>query len=811
MSFKSKIVGICLLAIVLTGGVIEGIVVLQKRSLDAKICAEVAHLGRQECERVVKDVYRILDTTDSRLRKQLQSCLRFARLTLDRTGQIDFAQETVAWATVNQFSQNREEVKLPKMLVGRQWLGQNRDFKQPSLVVDEVTKVCEASCTIFQRMNDAGDMLRICTSVQGKDGNRAVGTFIPAVASNGSPNAVLASVLKGQTYVGRAKVVNDWCITAYEPLFDAKQRVVGMLFCGIKQDDLKELHAAISSMQVGKTGYVFVLAGAGDNKGEYIISQHGQRDGENIWNCKDADGKLFVQSTINEAKAIKEGECAFLHYAWRNPDDPQARQKMAATTYFTSWDWVVGASAYDEDFQDALLMLNQGINRLILWSAGGALIAMVVFGAVAWWFANRLGRPLTQTVVVMEKVAAGDYSQRLGITSKDEFGRMAHAVNQAVQAAERAIQQVHEGAQREKELQAQRVEEERVRNEEKQRRQDEEAAHQRERMDAERRLQEEQSERDRQQAQRERVAAEQLRKKIDALLQVVNAAAQGDLTQEIPAGGSEAIDELAGGIRQMLTNLAGIVGEVTQGAVQFHEGSRLIADSSQSVAQGAQTQIASIEEMNASIKQLVESIEGVKQSSQEADQEAKRADRLAEQGGKAVEKSVEAMRLIRASSQQISEIIQVISEIASQTNLLALNAAIEAARAGEHGMGFAVVADEVRKLAERSNQAAGEIAKLIKESGQRVEEGSQLSDEAGNSLKEIVGGVAATVAKISEIASATLAQSANAQEVSKAIAGVAQITEQNSADSEEMAASSEQLGAQAASLKELVQRFKLKA
>ena len=311
----SKIVAL-VLAVALLQLIVTSAAMLQmERQANKDVAREWGVLVQNEIGQIARSVRGLVETANDLVQQQVDNGLKLARDLMTRQGQPALSAETVTWQAENQLTHTTEPVTLPKLMFGDTWLGQNRDTDVNTPIVDEVKRLSGITSTVFQRMNAAGDMLRVATSVEGADGHRAIGTYIPVVNADGKPNPVLSAVLRGETFRGRAFVVNSWYLTAYEPVRDRSGEIVGMLYVGVDQKQAVDiLRKSISDAKVGKTGYVYVIGGSGEQQGHYIVSQGGQRDGESIWGVKDSDGNPVIQSIVTKALALKKGEIAYQRY-----------------------------------------------------------------------------------------------------------------------------------------------------------------------------------------------------------------------------------------------------------------------------------------------------------------------------------------------------------------------------------------------------------------------------------------------------------------------------------------------------------------
>jgi len=111
----------------------------------------------------------------------------------------------------------------------------------------------------------------------------------------------------------------------------------------------QEAKQALRRVNVGETGYLYAMTTRGD------LVMHIAREGENIYDEQDENGRFFIREMCKSALAARPGEVLYIIYPWRNAilGDRAPRKKIAAYRYFPEWDWIVAASGYlEETYED---------------------------------------------------------------------------------------------------------------------------------------------------------------------------------------------------------------------------------------------------------------------------------------------------------------------------------------------------------------------------------------------------------------------------------------------------------------------------
>lgn len=317
--------------------------------------------------------------------------------------------------------------------------------------------------------------------------------------------------------------------------------------------------------------------------------------------------------------------------------------------------------------------------------------------------------------------------------------------------------------------------------------------------------------------------AEKERKQVDSILEVVDAAAQGDLTRDISVKGDDALGKVGEGLTKFFGDLRESVQSININALALAGASEQMTAVSEKMATTAEETSAQAGAVSTASEQVGKNVDTVATSSEEMNasiQEiARNVNEAAEVSSKAVamsKKTNDTIAELGKSGNEIGNVIKVITSIAEQTNLLALNATIEAARAGEAGKGFAVVANEVKELASQTAQATEDIGNKIMDIQNKTSESVEAIGEITNIINKI-NEISNTIASSVEEQSATTAEigrnvveaAKGTGEISTNITGVAESAADTAQGASENQKGAVELANTAAELQKLVARFKI--
>ncbi|MCP1338274.1 methyl-accepting chemotaxis protein [Idiomarina sp. M1R2S28] len=240
-------------------------------------------------------------------------------------------------------------------------------------LVDLQSRLQGGTATIFSRNGD--EFIRITTNVQNSQGNRATGTRLD------SSTQAYQTVMRGETYRGQVNILGQSYITAYQPIINSANRVIGILYVGYLAS-FEELKHYIAEERVLENGFVALR----DDRG--TIRLHS------------------THLTPDEITRIVDGNTS----DWQISETP-----------FPNWryDVLVGV---DEDEIHALV-LEQAVKMSVIIIVSGLLLLGLILWLVHSVVLKRINRMNSMIRRIVEE--EGDLLQRMNSDSPDELGDMA--------------------------------------------------------------------------------------------------------------------------------------------------------------------------------------------------------------------------------------------------------------------------------------------------------------------------------------------------------------------------------------------------
>ena len=378
ISLRKKIVVLALIPALAACVIFAALVATSSRSASALVHDNVNNFMIERTLRSLTHGYKSSVVAANFVEDELRLDAKIASLDTVSRGGYELVGPAVPHALIPDANHLGGLVSMPSFRIAGETVTMGRSDR-----IQEIAHDTRVVTTLFERVNDTGDLVRISSSSP----KVPLGSFLNKTNDSlaGNPADVL---LRGEEFSGRTLVAGAWYMGHYIPLRDHTGKVIGALYLGMPIDDMTAFRDELVANSVGAGGSVMLIYAHGPERGKIISPPP-----TGIAATTQAQ---WLPKVMEDSLNMKDGTDQRAINIYSPADKADA---IVRYSYLQRFDWIFVTVANSKDLSGASSAVRNEFDDLMIRSIIGAIIVLLIVTLISTLISKRIVDPLLEITI----------------------------------------------------------------------------------------------------------------------------------------------------------------------------------------------------------------------------------------------------------------------------------------------------------------------------------------------------------------------------------------------------------------------------
>jgi len=377
ISLRKKIVVLALIPALAACVIFAALVATSSRSASALVHDNVNNFMIERTLRSLTHGYKSSVVAANFVEDELRLDAKIASLDTVSRGGYELVGPAVPHALIPDANHLGGLVSMPSFRIAGETVTMGRSDR-----IQEIAHDTRVVTTLFERVNDTGDLVRISSSSP----KVPLGSFLNK--TNDSLVDPAETLLQGEEFSGRTLVAGAWYMGHYIPLRDHTGKVIGALYLGLPIDEMTDFRDELGANSVGEhgSGSVILIYAHGPQRGKVLIPPTG---------IAAATASEWLPKVMEKSLTMKDNQQEALDVY----SPAYKAEAIVRYSYLQQFDWIFITVANSGDLEVASSAVRHEFNSLLLRSILGAIIVLLIVALVAALSSKQIIDPLLEITI----------------------------------------------------------------------------------------------------------------------------------------------------------------------------------------------------------------------------------------------------------------------------------------------------------------------------------------------------------------------------------------------------------------------------